>query len=136
MCGRFTNRHTWDELVALYRLTDQGDDPGWSPSYNIAPSELARVIRVNRDTGERKLSLLQWGLSGLGQGPEDRLLDHQRPRRDGRGEAGVPGSVPAATVPREPCSTQARHRAIGEGRPAGASHESRDIRSAFGLGSD
>jgi putative SOS response-associated peptidase YedK len=61
MCGRFTNRHTWNELVALYRLTDQGD-PRWFPSYDIAPSELALVIRVNRDTGERKLSLLKWGL--------------------------------------------------------------------------
>jgi putative SOS response-associated peptidase YedK len=57
MCGRFTNRHTWSELVALYRLTEQGDDPGWQPSYNIAPTEMAPVIRVNGDTGERKLSL-------------------------------------------------------------------------------
>jgi putative SOS response-associated peptidase YedK len=62
MCGRFTNRYTWRELVELYRLTDQGDGADWSPSYNIAPTELAPVVRVNRQTGERRLSLLQWGL--------------------------------------------------------------------------
>jgi hypothetical protein len=36
MCGRFTNRYTWSELVRLYRLTGS---PGieFPARYNIAP---------------------------------------------------------------------------------------------------
>ena len=33
------------------------------PRYNAAPSQELWVIRQNRDTGERSLDLLKWGLN-------------------------------------------------------------------------
>lgn len=59
MCGRFTHRLTWRELVALYPLT--GDPPlELKPRHNVAPSQKVPVIR-ERD-GKRELALLRWEL--------------------------------------------------------------------------
>jgi putative SOS response-associated peptidase YedK len=33
-----------------------------APRYNIAPTQMAPVIRSDRDSGERRLDLLRWGL--------------------------------------------------------------------------
>jgi putative SOS response-associated peptidase YedK len=32
------------------------------PSWNVAPTQLAPVVRRHPETGERHLDLLQWGL--------------------------------------------------------------------------
>jgi putative SOS response-associated peptidase YedK len=32
------------------------------PSYNIAPTTMQPVIRKNRDTGEREMVAMRWGL--------------------------------------------------------------------------
>jgi putative SOS response-associated peptidase YedK len=32
------------------------------PSYNIAPTTFQPVIRLNRDTGEREIAMMRWGL--------------------------------------------------------------------------
>jgi putative SOS response-associated peptidase YedK len=59
MCGRFTHRLTWKQIVALYGLT--GDQPfELNPRYNVAPSQMVPVVR-ERD-GKRELALLRWGL--------------------------------------------------------------------------
>jgi putative SOS response-associated peptidase YedK len=59
MCGRFTNRYTWAELVRLYRLT--GTPPSnFQPQYNIAPTETSFVVRLK--DGQRELADLRWGL--------------------------------------------------------------------------
>jgi putative SOS response-associated peptidase YedK len=60
MCGRFTNRYTWRELVELYRLSDPGRLPNWPPRYNIAPTQEVPVVR--RMGEERRADLLRWGL--------------------------------------------------------------------------
>ena len=36
--------------------------PNFQPSWNIAPSQSAPVIRLNPETGQRRLDLLSWGL--------------------------------------------------------------------------
>lgn len=54
MCGRFTNRYTWSELVRLYRLTGSSPASNFPPLYNIAPTENSFVVRL-RD-GERELA--------------------------------------------------------------------------------
>lgn len=58
MCGRFTQRYTWQELVQLYRLTEPARN--LDPRYNIAPTTTIDVI-VPREGG---LELVQarWGL--------------------------------------------------------------------------
>jgi putative SOS response-associated peptidase YedK len=58
MCGRFTRRYTWRELVELYRLTQPARN--LEPRYNIAPTTTIDAFRV-RD-GIRELVPTRWGL--------------------------------------------------------------------------
>jgi len=61
MCGRYTHRLTWPEIVALYRLSEQAVAPNdFGPRYNIAPTQRAPVVR-KRDAG-RECAMLRWGL--------------------------------------------------------------------------
>ena len=58
MCGRLTQRLSWREIHAL--LSFGGPAANLRPRYNLAPSQDASVVR--NDAGERRLSLLRWGL--------------------------------------------------------------------------
>ena|SRR6266481_4538058 len=61
MCGRYTHRYTWQQIVELYRLTEPAVAPNdFVPRYNIAPTQMAPVVR-DRD-GRRELAMLRWGL--------------------------------------------------------------------------
>ena len=60
MCGRFTNRYTWAELVRLYRLTVSSPASNFPPRYNIAPTQSSFVVRLK--DGQRDLAELRWGL--------------------------------------------------------------------------
>jgi len=60
MCGRYTRLYTWPELVRLMRLTTEPTGE-LLPSYNVAPTQEAPVVRQNRD-GERTAAMLKWGL--------------------------------------------------------------------------
>ena len=58
MCGRFTQRFSWRQIHALLSL--DGPAPNLRPRYNLAPSQSAAVVRT--EDGERRLSMLRWGL--------------------------------------------------------------------------
>ncbi len=61
VCGRYTHRHTWPEIVALYRLTQPAVAPNdFGPRYNIAPTQVAPVVR--ECDGRRECAMLRWGL--------------------------------------------------------------------------
>ena len=60
MCGRFTNRYSWSELVRLYRLTGMQPASNFPPRYNIAPTQTSFVVRLSE--GQRELADLRWGL--------------------------------------------------------------------------
>ena len=62
MCGRFTNRFTWSELVRLYRLTESVTPPqsNFPARYNVAPTQIVPVVRLKNDA--REIALLKWGL--------------------------------------------------------------------------
>jgi putative SOS response-associated peptidase YedK len=61
MCGRFTNRLTWRELVALYRLTVPAEPERNLPArYNICPTTTIDAV-VERG-GTRELVGMRWGL--------------------------------------------------------------------------
>jgi len=36
--------------------------PWFAPSYNVAPQSVQPVVRLSRDSGEREIALLRWGL--------------------------------------------------------------------------
>jgi putative SOS response-associated peptidase YedK len=66
MCGRFTNLMSYRKLVELYRVTEPEIGPGepepeLKPRYNVAPSQLCPVVRLNAEGG-RELAMLRWGL--------------------------------------------------------------------------
>ena len=61
MCGRYTHKLTWAEIVKLYQLTlpDQ-EPPGFKASYNVAPTDLMPIIRPAGNG--RELVMAKWGL--------------------------------------------------------------------------
>jgi putative SOS response-associated peptidase YedK len=60
MCGRFTVKATWAELVALYRLTMDAPPHNLRPRYNVCPTDPVDVV-----TAERQLVTMRWGLVAL-----------------------------------------------------------------------
>ena len=60
MCGRFASSLPPDEMRRVFATL--GEIPNHPPSWNIAPSQGAMVIRCHPDTGERRLDVLRWGL--------------------------------------------------------------------------
>ena len=60
MCGRFTYKLTWEELVRLYRLTLDQPARNTQPRYNVCPTDPIDTI-VERD-GQRELVPMRWGL--------------------------------------------------------------------------
>jgi putative SOS response-associated peptidase YedK len=61
MCGRFTNRLTWREIVVLYRLAVPLEPERNLPArYNICPTDTVDVI-VERG-GRRDVLPMRWGL--------------------------------------------------------------------------
>src|SRR5512136_379848 len=61
MCGRFTNRLTWREIVALYRLSVPATPERNLPArYNICPTETIDAV-IERE-GKRELVPMRWGL--------------------------------------------------------------------------
>ena len=60
MCGRFASSLPADEMRRLFQI--MGELPNVEPSWNIAPSQRAAVVRRHPETGERRLDLLTWGL--------------------------------------------------------------------------
>jgi len=63
MCGRFTNRYSWSELVGLYRITEPWIAPvsNMEPRFNIAPTQRSIVVRLDAD-GRRQPVAMRWGL--------------------------------------------------------------------------
>ena len=58
MCGRFTQRFSWQELHEYLDLS--GPPLNLAPRYNLAPSQEAAIVRVDGET--HTLSMLRWGL--------------------------------------------------------------------------
>jgi putative SOS response-associated peptidase YedK len=60
MCGRFTNKLTWTEIVALYRLTMDRPPHNMRADYNVCPTD--PVDTVVEHEGQRDLVQMRWGL--------------------------------------------------------------------------
>jgi putative SOS response-associated peptidase YedK len=62
MCGRYVRRSDKQRIAEAFRVGKLPDGFILPPDYNIAPSTFQPVIRLNRDTGERELVMMRWGL--------------------------------------------------------------------------
>jgi putative SOS response-associated peptidase YedK len=60
MCGRYVQTMPADAMRELFRTT--GAPPNLAPSWNVAPTQSAPVVRRYPETGERHLDPLRWGL--------------------------------------------------------------------------
>jgi putative SOS response-associated peptidase YedK len=60
MCGRFTNKLTWEQIVRLYGLTATPPPHNMPPRYNVCPTDPVDTI-VERD-GKREMMQMRWGL--------------------------------------------------------------------------
>jgi putative SOS response-associated peptidase YedK len=61
MCGRYVRKSDKQKIAAHFAvhgpvLLDFG------PSWNVAPQTFQPIVRLNRDTGEREIVLMRWGL--------------------------------------------------------------------------
>ncbi len=62
MCGRYYRKSDKQKIAAAFQASkiDYFPLPPWD--YNVAPQTMQPIIRANRDTGERELIQLRWGL--------------------------------------------------------------------------
>ena len=62
MCGRYYRRSDKQRIAEAFKLGKLPDDFVLPPDFNVAPTTFQPVIRNNRDTGERELEMMRWGL--------------------------------------------------------------------------
>ncbi len=62
MCGRYLRRSDKQRIAEAFRLGTLPDSFILPPDYNVAPTSMQPIIRLNRDTGEREMVLMRWGL--------------------------------------------------------------------------
>jgi putative SOS response-associated peptidase YedK len=61
MCGRYTYKLSWEQIVSFYRLTLPETPPeGLRESYNVAPTQVMPIIRPSGNG--RELVQAKWGL--------------------------------------------------------------------------
>jgi len=60
MCGRATYKLTWEEIVALYRLTLEQPPQNTRARYNVCPT--TTIDTVVSEEGKRWLVPMRWGL--------------------------------------------------------------------------
>src|SRR5215510_15069702 len=61
MCGRYTHKLSWAEIVKLCQLTLPDQEPaGFKASYNVAPTDVMPIIRPAGNG--RELIMAIWGL--------------------------------------------------------------------------
>jgi putative SOS response-associated peptidase YedK len=60
MCGRYASYLPAEAIARMFHTLNPL--PNVAPSWNVAPTQSAMVVRRHPETGERHLDLLQWGL--------------------------------------------------------------------------
>ena len=84
MCGRYVRRSDKQKIAELFAIHGPVM-PDFGPSWNVAPQTFQPVVRLNRDTGEREIVLMRWGLI---PGTGVRTFFHRAPyhQREGRND--------------------------------------------------
>ena len=66
MCGRYYRTFDKQKIAEALRASATGDPLAYAPGYNIAPTTTQPVLRLERDTFQRELVPMRWGLVGFG----------------------------------------------------------------------
>jgi putative SOS response-associated peptidase YedK len=59
--GRYV-RKSDKQKIAEHFAVHGPSVPDFGPSWNVAPQTFQPIVRLNRDTSERELVLMRWGL--------------------------------------------------------------------------
>jgi putative SOS response-associated peptidase YedK len=62
MCGRYGRRADKQRIAEAMQAGYVNVFEDIPPSYNVAPTDIQPVVRISRDSGERELTLMRWGL--------------------------------------------------------------------------
>jgi len=63
MCGRYGRRADKQRIAeAMQAGYVNVFEEEIVPSFNVAPQTFQPVVRLNRDSGERELTVMRWGL--------------------------------------------------------------------------
>ena len=62
MCGRYLRRSDKQRIAEAFRLGGLPYGLILPADYNVAPTSIQPVIRLGRETGERELVMMRWGL--------------------------------------------------------------------------
>jgi putative SOS response-associated peptidase YedK len=82
MCGRYVRRSD-KQKIAEHFAVHGPSLPDFGPSWNVTPQTFQPIVRLNRDTGEREIVLMRWGLIPFwAKDPKHRTAHNQRESRD------------------------------------------------------
>ncbi len=62
MCGRYGRRADKQRIAAAMQAGYSNVFDEIPPSFNVAPQTFQPVVRLSRDSGEREIALMRWGL--------------------------------------------------------------------------
>jgi putative SOS response-associated peptidase YedK len=63
MCGRYYSLFDKQQIAEHFHVHQTADNVGIiAPNYNVAPGDPQPVIRRSRETGERELVMMRWGI--------------------------------------------------------------------------
>ena len=66
MCGRYSLEARPDEIAEAFAVADEF---AFSARYNIAPTQSAPVVRVDQESGSRRVVTIRWGLTSHPDNP-------------------------------------------------------------------
>ena len=61
MCGRYVRRSDKQRIAEHFHVYGPSV-PDFGPSWNVAPQTFQPIVRLNRDTREREIIMMRWGL--------------------------------------------------------------------------
>ncbi len=62
MCGRYLRRSDKQRIAEAFRVGELPEDFPLPPDYKIAPTTFQPVIRESRESSDREMVLMRWGL--------------------------------------------------------------------------
>jgi putative SOS response-associated peptidase YedK len=64
MCGRYGRQSDKQRIAEWMQAHNKSvyDDSYFAPSFNVAPTDRQPVMRLDRETGVRELTVMRWGL--------------------------------------------------------------------------
>ncbi|MCP5365654.1 MAG: SOS response-associated peptidase [Hyphomicrobiales bacterium] len=62
MCYRYSQLRAWSDLVSIYRITADVTPLNLQARYNLAPTQDVPIVRQAKDSTDRELLAVRWGL--------------------------------------------------------------------------